>query len=344
MNNEMQLLLDEEREFQNVGVGKILKGTIILERNDEFYIDLNYKTDGILPKNEVLEGENLAVGSEVMLKIIKIDGNCGEVIVSQKKAEEANIWTKIEIGQIIEVKVVEKNDNGVIVDFRDSIKGFIPSSHLTARGCAKFSFDDYKNKKINVEILDLVPSKRRLVVSLKNVETKIENEMKISFMNNVEVGQILNGIIKDIKDFGLFVKVGPMTGLVHKSEVMYERNINLAKNYKIDDAVQVQVLNFDKENKKLSLSMKSMQVNPWDEFISTYKVGDALSAVVRNIKEFGIFVSLMPGVDGFIHISNLSYEFVKNTKDVVKIGDEVSVKIINIVEDGKKIELSMNNN
>ena len=344
MDNEMRLLLEEEKNYQNIGVGKILKGTIILERKEEFYVDLNYKTDGILPKSEVIEDENLSVGSEVLLKVLKIDGNLGEVIVSQKKAEEANVWTKLEIGKVIEVKVSEKNDKGIIAEYRDSVRGFIPLSHVSTKNSSEFNFNDFKGKKIKVEIIDVVPSKKRLVLSIKNVEIKKENEIIAGFINNIEVGQILNGTIKDLKDFGLIVQVGPMSGLVHKSEVSYDRNLNLAKSFKKGDSVVVQVLDFDKDTKKLSLSMKAMQVNPWNEFVETYEVGATLKGIVRNVKDFGAFVNLMSGIDGFVHISNLSYEFVKSAKDIVKIGDEVMVKIIGIDAESKKIELSMNVN
>lgn len=345
MNNEMELLLkEEERLFQNVGVGRILKGKIMLEKQDEYYVDLNYKTDGILPKSEVVEDEKLEIGQEIVLKVVKVDGNSGEVLLSQKKAEEVNVWSQLEIGQIIEVKVVEKVEKGFICEYRGNIRGFIPLSHIDIKYSNEIDFEKYKGKKIKVEVIDVIPSKKRLVLSIKNILIKEEKEKKIEFMNSIKEGEIYTGIIKDIKDYGIFVDLGLFTGLVHKSEISWDRNLDLSKLYKSGDKVKVQILDFDREKERLGLSIKSLEKNPWDEFIENYKSGDVLEGVIRNIKDFGVFVKLNNSIDGFVHISNISYEFVKSPKDVVKLGDTVNVKILSIDTDKKKVELTMNLN
>lgn len=345
MNNEMELLLkEEERLFQNVGVGRILKGKIMLEKQDEYYVDLNYKTDGILPKSEVIEDEKLEIGQEVLIKVVKVDGNSGEVILSQKKAEEVNAWGKLEIGQVIEVKIVERVEKGFICEYRGNIKGFIPLSHIDTKYSNEIDFEKYKGKKIKTEIIDVIANKKRLVLSIKNILLKEQNEKKAEFMNNINEGEIYTGTIRDIKDYGIFVDLGALTGLVHKSEISWDRNLDLSKLYKPGDKVKVQILDFDKEKERLGLSIKSLEKNPWDEFIDNYKSGDTLEGIVRNIKDFGVFIRLKDLVDGFVHISNMSYEFVKSPKDVVKLGDKVNVKILSIDIDNKKVELTMNLN
>ncbi len=345
MNNEMeQLLMEEENRFKNIGIGSIVKGTIILEKEDEYYVDLNYKTDGVLPKNEAIAQEEIKEGEEVILKVIKIDRNSGELVLSQKKAEEITIWNKLNVGQMLEVKIIEKNDKGLIGEYKTNIRGFIPLSHVDIKYVDRDMLEAYKGKKIKVEIIDVVSEKKRLVLSIKNVLLKEKETKKIDFMNKLKDEEVYEGIVKDIKEYGMFVDLGGLTGLVHRSQISWDKNIDLSKVYKIGDCVKVQVLSFDREKERLSLSIKSLQKNPWDEFIEKYRVEDVVEGIVKNIKDYGVFIRIDNVVDGFVHISNMSYEFVKSPKDLVKLGDKVSVKIISIDMEHKKVELTMSMN
>ncbi|SHJ80412.1 30S ribosomal protein S1 [Tepidibacter formicigenes] len=342
MNNEMQqLLMEEENLFKNIRMGTVLKGIIVLNKEEEYYVDLNYKTDGILPKNEVVEDEQIQVGDEITVKVIKIDRNSGEVILSQKKAEEENIWNNLKIGQILEVKIKEKNNSGLIGVYKENVRGFIPLSHVDIKYIDSNELEKYSGKKVKAEVIDVNSNKKRLVLSMKNILIKEQEEKKNNLMNEIEENNVYEGFVKDIKEYGVFVDLGGVVGLVHKSEVSWDKTKDVSKLYKIGDNIKVKVLSFDKNKERLSLSVKALEKNPWDEFVENYKVGDTLEGVVKTIKDYGIFVKLNDSVDGFVHISNMSYEFIKSTKDVVIVGDKVNVKIIDINLDNKKIELTM---
>ncbi|SHH49900.1 30S ribosomal protein S1 [Tepidibacter thalassicus] len=341
MNSEMQqLLMEEEKLFKNIKKGKILKGRIVLCK-EEYYVDLNYKTDGILPKNEVVEGEKLKVGDEIFVKVIKVDRNSGEIILSQKKAEEENIWNNLKVGQVLEVEIKEKNDNGLIAIYKENVRGFIPLSHIDIKYINSSELEKYRGQKVRAEVIDVDLNKKRLILSVKNILLKEQEKKKISFINNIEEGNIYEGVVKDIKEYGIFVDLGGFIGLVYKTEVSWDKGEDIFKLYNIGDNVKVKILSFDKEKERLSLSIKELQKNPWDEFLENYKVGDVLEGIVKTIKDYGIFVKLNKSVDGFVHISNMSYEFIKSPKDIVKLGDKVKVKIANIDLDNKKIELTM---
>lgn len=343
MSNEMEMLFNEDNMFRTIKRGQIVTGTIILEKEAEFYVDLNYKSEGVLPKSEVSDIEEIHVGDALSLKVMKIDENMGEVLLSQKKAEEANVWNDLKVGQIVDVKITDKNDKGLIGEYKGSIRGFIPLSHISLKYSTDTEFEKYKNNKIKVEIIEVIP-KKKLVLSIKNILLKEKEDAKKDFVNKMNQEEIYKGTVKDIKEYGMFVELDGITGLVHKSEVSWDRNVDLSKIYKVGDTVNVKILNFDKEKEKLSLSIKSLEKNPWEDFIENYKADDMIKGIVKTIKDFGIFVKLNSSVDGFVHISNMSYEFIKNPKDIVKIGDNIEVKILNIDMENKKVELTMNFN
>ncbi|WP_099189246.1 30S ribosomal protein S1 [Tepidibacter mesophilus] len=341
MSNEMEQLLKEENLFKTIKVGQNVEGKVILEKYDEYYIDLNYKTDGVLPKSEVCEDEDIKVGDSINVKVIKIDRNSGDVVVSNKRAQEAKLWNELKIGQIIDVKVTDESNSGLIVSYKN-IRGFIPLSHINIKYINNIDFKEYKDKIMNCEIIDVDSSKKRFVLSRKNILIKEEEKKKLNFMENVKPGDLLEGTVKNIKDYGVFVDLDGFVGLVHNSELSWARKYECE--YKIGDLVKVKVISLDKETQRLALSIKALQKRPWDEFIENNNVGDIIEGKVKVVKDYGVFVKLNDIVDGFVHISNISYEFVKNPKDVVKVDENVKVKIINIDNENEKIELTMNIN
>lgn len=343
MNNEMEkLLMEEENLFQEVNKGKIVRGKILIEKEDCYYVDLSYKTDGVLPKSEMLEDETLAIGDQVDLQVLKIDKNSGEVILSKRRVDEFKVWDDIKVGDIVEVKVSEKNPKGLIVKYKDGLRGFMPLSHIEMKYLSEEELDKYLGQKMDVEIIDLDQKKRRFVVSRKNILKKENDTVKKDLIQKLENQKVFKGTVKEIMDYGAFVDIGGITGLVHISELSWDRKEKVSDLLSIGQEVEVKVLDFDENKGRLSLSIKSLQSNPWDQFIATHKEEDVVNGEVKNVKEYGIFVNLAPTVDGFVHISNISSDFVKNPKEVVSAGQKVEVKILKIDVENKKIELTMN--
>lgn len=342
MINEMEkLLLEEEQNYQEVYKGSRVKGTVEVVKPDSYYISLSYKTDGILPKSETGSEDDIKIGDELDLEVIKIDKNTGEIVLSKKRIDDFKAWEEINIGDIIKVKVVEKNDKGLICKFKGNVRGFIPLSHIESRFVGDESLDKYIGQEFDTEIIDLVPKKKRLILSRKNLLLKELEEIKSQLIDKLVEGAVFNGEIKDIKDYGVFVDVGGITGLVHVSELSWNRRDNIEKMFKIGDTVDVKVLSYDPEKDRLSLSIKSLVPNPWEVFSNKYQAGDIVEGEVKNIKDYGVFVSIEDGIDGFIHISNISKNYIKNPVDVITIGDKLEAKILNIDPEAKKIELTL---
>lgn len=342
MSDEMKQLLEQQDAiYQEIYRGTVVEGTVLKEKSDCYYIDLNYKTDGILYKNEVFDSEEISEGDLIKVFVLKIDKNTGEIQLSKKRVDEISAWENIAVDDIVSIKVLEYNPKGVIASYKGSIRGFIPLSQLDLRYVNEEYLKTFLGKEFEVQVLDVDPKKRRLILSRKAILQKAQEEKRKELLKVIAEGDIFKGVVRDIKNYGLFVDIDGLIGLVHISEISWDRNLNIKDAYKIDQIVEVKVINFNKETERLSLSIKKLEPHPWDEYTSENQVGDIVFGEVKNIKDYGAFVNLYPVVDGFIHISNLSKEFVKNPNDVLKVGEKIEVKIINIDNESRKIELSM---
>ena len=345
MSSEMEKLLqEEEQNYEEVYRGSIVKGYVERVKPDSYYITLNYKTDGVLPRSEMSGDEELQVGDEVSLEVIKIDKNTGEIILSKKRLDAFKAWDDLEVGKVIDVKVAEIGNKGLIVKYKNSIKGFIPLSHVANRFVKDEDLQEFAGQEFQAEIIDVEPRKRRLILSRKVIIAREEEAKRDEFVKTLEVGNVYTGVVRDIKNYGMFVDLGAMTGLVHISELSRNRRDKIEELYKVDDEVQVKVDGFDPEKGRLSLSIKALSEDPFETFRKNAKVDDIIECTVKNIKEYGVFVKLNETVDGFIHISNLSSSYVKNPNEVVSQGDVITARIISINEETQKVELTMNLN
>ena len=345
MSSEMEKLLqEEEQNYEEVYRGSIVKGYVERVKPDSYYITLNYKTDGVLPRSEMSGDEELQVGDEVSLEVIKIDKNTGEIILSKKRLDAFKAWDDLEVGKVIDVKVAEIGNKGLIVKYKNSIKGFIPLSHVANRFIKDEDLQEFAGQEFQAEIIDVEPRKRRLILSRKVIIAREEEAKRDEFVKTLEVGNVYSGVVRDIKNYGMFVDLGAMTGLVHISELSWNRRDKIEELYKVDDEVQVKVVDFDPEKGRLSLSIKALSEDPFETFRKNAKVDDIIECTVKNIKEYGVFVKLNETVDGFIHISNLSSSYVKNPNEVVSQGDVITARIISINEETQKVELTMNLN
>ncbi len=343
MSSEMEKLLqEEEQNYEEVYKGSIVKGYVERVKPDSYYITLNYKTDGVLPKTEMSGEEDLQVGDEVSLEVIKIDKNTGEIILSKKRLDAFKAWDDLEIGKIIDVKVAEIGNKGLIVKYKNSVKGFIPLSHVANKFIKDEDLQGLSNQDLQVEVIDVEPRKRRLILSRKNVVAREENVKREEFIKTLAIGNVYTGIVRDIKNYGMFVDLGAMTGLVHISELSWNRRDKIEQLYKVGDEVEVKVVEYDPEKERLSLSIKALTTDPFVVFQNNTQVDDIVECVVKNIKEYGVFVKLNEDVDGFIHISNLSSSYVKNPGEVVSQGDTVTAKVLSINSETQKVELTMN--
>ena len=346
--NNNNMLEAIEKTMKKIRKGDIVKGKIISISEDQVIVNINYKSDGIIPKEEISNDPTfdhktmLKEGQEIEIYILKLDDGEGNVILSRRKAETIKGWAQLERdfknNKVIECKVVDILENGLKVVVK-GINGFIPVNQISVKHVDNLS--KYKNKILKVKIIDLNRRKNSIILSSKEVEKEKLIQKREQLWNELNIGQIVEGEVKKIVDFGAFVDIGGLEGLVHISNLSWERINHPSDVINVSDKVKVKIINLDKEKNRISLSLKETLPKPWDTFIKNKKVGDIVKGKVTKIFNFGAIVRLEEGVDGLIHISEISLEPVKNLSDKLKIGDVVQVKIINIDEKEQKIGLSL---
>ena len=346
--NKNNMLEAIENTMKKITKGDIVKGKIISISQDEVIVNINYKSDGIIPKEEISNDPTfdhvsmLKVGQEIEVYVLKMDDGDGNVILSRKKAETIRGWEQLEEdynkSNVIKCKVVDVIKDGLIVVVK-GINGFIPASQISVNHIGNLY--EYKNEILKVKIIDVNRRKNKIILSSKEVEKEILIQEREQLWKSLKIGQEVEGIVKKIVDFGVFVNIGGLDGLIHISDLTWERINHPSEVLNIGDKVKVKIINLDKKKNRISLSLKETLPKPWDIFIQNKKVGDIVTGKVVKVFNFGLLVKLEEGVDGLVHISELSTERVKSPSDKLKVGDIIQVKIINIDEKEQKISLSL---
>lgn len=343
----MQELLDQEN-LTSVKRGSIVEGSVILVSEDEVMVDIGSKSDGIVPRNEVFieVGKSLKemyqAGDKVKVYVIKTNDGDGNLLLSIKKAEAVKVWDDIQScfdqNATIKVKVKEVVKGGLSANFKD-LRVFIPASHVSA------SFvDDLKvflGKELEVKIIEFDKEKRKFVVSRKVIEKEEESKQKREVLEKLEEGMTVSGSIKRITDFGAFVDLGGIDGLIHLSELSWKRVKSAKEVVSIGDKVETFVLSVDKEKEKISLSLKKLIKNPWEKVEENYQVGQVIEGKVLRLPNFGAFIEVESGLDGFCHISQICQKHIAKPSDVLKEGEIVKAKIIEINKEQKRLALSI---
>lgn len=328
--------------------GDIIKGTVRRIEKGGVLVDINYKSDGYILNSEFSNDpdetpENtLKPGDEVNVFIMNLESKEGYTILSRKRAEYELAWGTIANAaknrETIEVKVTSKVEGGLVADFK-GIKGFIPASQVQRD--PSDNLDSLINEKLPVTVLKSDRRRRKVIFSHKMAKAKVHKEDADKLMEDIEVGQVREGRVTSIKDFGVFVDLGGIEGLIHISELSWSRIGHPSEMLHVGDKVKVFVLGVDKESKRISLGMKQLEPDPWVHVIEKYKINDIVHGTISRIAAFGAFIRLSDNLEGLIHISELSYDHVKKVEDVVSVGDEVQARIIKLLPDEQRIGLSL---
>ncbi len=340
MNSEMT-------EMKEVQKGDTVKGKITKIEEKQALLDVGYKFDGVLPIGEVSNihiekmTDALEVGDEVEAKVIKINDEEEKLILSKKVIDGEKAWVqlnqKFESGEVFEIEIADIVKGGLVADV--GVRGFIPASLVEKHFVEDFS--DYKGKKLSVKVVEIDQEKNKVILSHKAVLEVEEEKKKEGIIHRVQPGQIIEGSIQRLTDFGVFVDIGGIDGLVHISEMSWDRIEKPSDLVKEGDTVKVKVLRVDPSNFRISLSMKETQLNPWDKAIENTKVGEIYTGTVKRLVSFGAFVELFPTVEGLVHISHISQDHITNPEQVLKEGQEVKVKVLSIDPEAKRISLSI---
>lgn len=338
MNNEVT----EMKEF---AIGDITSGTVTKIEDKVAYVDIGYKEDGILPISELSSlhvervSDVLSVGDELQLKVIKVDGD--EIVVSKQQVTAEKAWAELKEkfanDEVIETEIAEVVKGGLVVDL--GVRGFIPASLVDQKFIEDFS--DFKGKSVKVKIIELDEENNKLILSRRAVLEEELQRKKKEILESIESGTIIEGKVQRITDFGAFVDINGVDGLVHISQMAHERVDSPSEVVKEGDIVKVKVLSVDPENERISLSIKDTLPGPWEKVADEFKVGDIIDGKVKRLVSFGAFVEVAPGVEGLVHISQIANRHIGTPSEVLQVDEEVKVKILDMNIEEKRISLSI---
>ena len=330
-----------------VSVGDVVKATVTKVEDKQALVDVGYKYDGLIPISELSPlhvekvSDEVAVGDTFEVKVIKLNDEKEELVVSKKAVAMESSWTdleqKMQAGEIIEATVKEVVKGGLVVDV--GVRGFIPASMVERHFVEDFS--DYKGKALTLKVVEMDKEKNKVILSHKAVLDDEVKEKKQSILDKIQPGQVLEGTVQRMTDFGVFVDIGGVDGLVHVSELAWNRVDKPSDVVKEGDKVQVKVLKVDRENERIGLSIKETQAGPWAKVAEEFKAGSIATGTVKRLVSFGAFVEVAPGIEGLVHISQIANRRVNTPGEVLKEGQEVQVKILDVVPAEQRISLSI---
>lgn len=345
--NKDEMMEAIESSFKRINRGEVLKGTVLYVTNNEVMVNINYKSDGIITRDELSKDGDVnpkdlfKVGDEIDVFVVKLDDGEGNVVLSAKRVGFIKDWEVLEESfkneEIVEAKVINAVKGGLTV-MVNSVNGFMPASQISMNYVS--DLNQFKGKTLRAKIIDFDIQKRRMILSRKAIEKTESDSKRKALWETIEVGKTLAGTVQRLTDFGAFVDLGGIDGLIHISDLAWFRVKHPSDVLKEGDKVEVKVLAFDMDKNRISLGLKQTTEEPWEVFVRDYKVGDILEGEIVNILDFGAFVRVIKGVDGLLHVSQISKQHVEKPSDVLKLGQKLMVKITEINEADKKISLS----
>ena len=343
---DLEFAAEFEKTLVSIHTGQTVTGTIVQVTDSEVCVNIGYKSDGLIPVAELTTRENhreaYKVGDEIEAEVVKVNDGEGNVLLSQKNIVNRKVWdelvAKYENNEYVEGVGKDVVKGGLIVDVQ-GIRTFVPASQLSERYVEKI--DQFIGKNVKVKIIEADKQKRRLVASRKIVLQEESAAIKAAAWEKLEVGAKIKGIVRRLTDFGAFVDVGGVDGLVHITDLSWGRVKHPSEVVKPGDEVEVLVLALDRERERISLGLKQNKPKPWETAQINYPVGSITEGKVVRIVTFGAFVELEPGLDGLVHISQISTNRIGKVEDVLNVGDIVRVRILDVNTENKRISLSI---
>ena len=337
-------MLDET--FKTIRNGEVVEGTVIDVKPDEIILNIGYKSDGIITRNEYTNDNNVdlttvvSVGDTMEAKVLKVNDGEGQVLLTYKRlaAEKGSERLKeaFENGEVLTGTVSQVLDGGLSVVL-DETRIFIPASLVS--DTYERDLGKYKDQEIQFVLTEFNPRRRRIIGDRKQLLVAEKERKQKELLEKINIGDVIEGTVKNITDFGAFIDLGGADGLLHISEMSWGRVDNPKKIYKVGDTVKVFIK--DIKDTKIALSVKFPEENPWNNAAEKYAVGNVVTGKVARMTDFGAFVELAPGVDALLHVSQISRDHVEKPADVLSIGQEIEAKIVDFDEADRKISLSM---
>ncbi|MBX2850223.1 MAG: S1 RNA-binding domain-containing protein, partial [Phycisphaeraceae bacterium] len=337
---DMEELLQEN--IADFSSGTILTGKIIGMAGDDFLVDVGLKSEGILDKNEFDNPADIEIGDTVDVLLETVEGEGGMVAISKRKADRIRGWEKLIAekgeGDSIDGKVMRKIKGGLLVDI--GVPVFLPASQVDIRRPPDIGI--YIGKTIEAQILKIDTERRNIVISRRKLIEDRRSVMRKQLLEKITVGDIVEGTVKNIADFGAFVDLGGIDGLLHITDMSWGRVNHPSDVVKIDDKIEVKILNIDFDKEKIALGLKQKDSSPWEDIEAKYPANTRVQGTVTNIMSYGAFVKLEDGVEGLVHISEMSWtKRINHPSEVVSIGEEVEVVVLEIDQNKQEISLGM---
>ncbi len=341
-----QIVPNYDATFRSIEEGEVVTGHVVRIDKDEVLVDIGYKSEGVIPANElsirkaVDPGDEVHLGEEVDAIVLTKEDQDGRLIMSKKRARFEKAWRRIETaaesGEPVEGTVIEVVKGGLIIDL--GVRGFLPASLVDIRRVP--NLDEYMGTKIETKVIELNRSRNNVVLSRRAVLEEERKEVRQQILDRLQPGLVVEGQISNIVDFGAFVDLDGIDGLIHISELSWSHVNHPSEILSIGDTVKVKVLDIDRDRQRISLGLKQTQEDPWQRIVDTYNVGDELAGKVTKVVTFGAFVEILDGVEGLVHISELASHHVESPREIVHPGDEIRVKILEIDSERRRLSLS----
>jgi small subunit ribosomal protein S1 len=342
-----QLIPDYESTFPEINEGQVVHGTVVRVDKDEVLVDIGYKSEGVIPVSElsirrsVNPADEVSLGDEIDALVLTKEDAEGRLILSKKRARFELAWKAIETaheaGDPVEGRVIEVVKGGLILDL--GVRGFLPASLVDIRRVQ--DLDEFMGKELRCKVIELNRSRNNVVLSRRAVLEDERKEMRQAILDRLQPGDVVEGQISNIVDFGAFVDLDGMDGLIHISELSWSHVNHPSEVLEIGQTVKVKVLDIDRDRQRISLGLKQTQSDPWQQVLDSYAEGDVVQGRVTKVVTFGAFVEILPGVEGLVHISELAQHHVENPREVVSQGDLVNVKIIEVDAERRRLSLSL---
>ena len=346
-DDEGRLIPDYDSTFPTINEGEVVHGTVVRVDKDEVLVDIGYKSEGVIPVSElsirrsVNPADEVALGEEIDALVMTKEDAEGRLILSKKRARFELAWKRIEAaaesGEPVVGKVIEVVKGGLILDL--GVRGFLPASLVDIRRVQ--DLDEFLAKELRCKVIELNRSRNNVVLSRRAVLEDERKEQRQQILDRLNPGDVVEGTISNIVDFGAFVDLDGMDGLIHISELSWSHVNHPSEVLDIGQTVSVKVLDIDRQRQRISLGLKQTQSDPWQQVVDNYSEGDVVEGRVTKVVTFGAFVEILPGVEGLVHISELAQHHVENPREVVSQGDRVNVLVLEIDGERRRLSLSL---
>ena len=339
--DENDFMASIEASMRRIHTGQTVTGTVVQVTDDEVCVNIGYKSDGLIKRSDLVD-QDVKIGDEIEVEVVKVNDGEGNVILSQRNIINKKAWdalmAKYEAGEYVE-GVGKEAVKGGLICMVDGVRAFVPASRLSKRYVEKI--DQFVGQTMKLKIIDVDAAKKRIVCSRKDVILEEEAAKKAAAWEKIEEGAILHGIVRRFADFGAFVDLGGVDGLIHITDLAWSHVGHPSEVLQINQEVEVKILSLDRERERIQLGYKQLQPKPWDNIEEKYPVGTILERTVVRIRPFGAFIELEPGVDGLVHISQCALTRIAKVEDVLQVGQVVRVKVLAVDPEAKRISLSI---